>query len=213
MKWLQKLYFWKKVPLISVDGNLSLKYHTLSFEKEILNDWNALKFPDKYYRNEEAAGIVNAFKKKLIENYSCRYLSSGGSSNVYLHSSEKFVVKLCQVYGEEAPFTNYLIYRDSQDELPNWENRSDAYHYQQIRRILREHVLFPNYISDNCYLYTQRYIKQTSESREKIIKYFDNLLGPYQIQSWKRRTTWKDIAPINNISWCEEENRPYVIDI
>jgi hypothetical protein len=185
-----------------------------AWEQLILQDWNNIAWPSFYFKNEEALALVDAFKERLQKNYGMRYLASGGSSNVYVHRNEKFVVKICQVMAAEpADFGNYLTYQKSSDILSPNLDYADAMNWREVQRVKRGSVLYPHIFSDNMLMCIQRYIKQDDFSNAKTMAYFDSILGNYQVQAFRRVINWRDIGPINNIAWSNEDKKPYIIDL
>lgn len=184
------------------------------WEKIIVDDWNAQAWPTPYFGNPEAAGLVDAFKQRLIQNYNMVYLSSGGCSNVYVNKKRTFVVKIAQVYSPEPiPYSNYLSYAQSEDGLRHDLPIEDAKNWREIQRIRRNHVLYPRAYGVGFGMCTMRFIENCDLSTLLIQQYFDRLVSNYQLHSLRRSVSWRDIAPINNMAWDKAEGRAYIIDI
>jgi hypothetical protein len=186
----------------------------IDWETPILEDWNSIPWPTTYFGNEEAAALVDDFKSRLIKKYNMKYLSSGGTSNVYFNMNKKFVVKISQVFGAEpADFSNYIAFAKNQYVLREDLPVQDAINWLEIQKLKHAHVLFPHKYGNNMLLCIQEYIEQDDYCNRHSMNYFDNILGNYQLTSLRKRIGWRDIAPINNIAWCYKTKKPYIIDL
>lgn len=210
------LKFWKKAEAkkpVSTPVIVIPKTEIEIEQDTIVDLWDSQFIFGNYYGDSNIENLVNLFKIKLRKEFGFTYFLSGGSSNVFLDKRKLYVVKLAQVMGQPAPYDCYRNLKNKIIPAPAFEVPSDVNNWLEIQKIYREHVCCPHKIAKNNLLCIQKYFPQDCHSKSKIMTYFDSLLGNYQIQQWRRATSWRDIGVINNMVWDSENSKAWIIDI